>query len=184
MSRRVFASVFLCATVLAIATGAAHGQQFSGKFSGFHELGALNAQTGAILSNGEGTITMTLDQNAVTYELTYSGLGSNVTQSHIHFGKVHSSGGIFLFLCTNLGNGPVGTPACPVAGGTVTGTLTADSVLAVPGQNITAGDFGAVIAALMSRTAYANIHTVRFPAGEIRAEVRRHRDKDDDSKQK
>ncbi len=54
----------------------------------------------------------------------------------------------------------------------VTGTLTPASVLAVPGQNIVAGDFSIVPAALKSDTAYANVHTNNFKAGEIRGQIR------------
>jgi CHRD domain len=108
---------------------------------------------------------------SATYKLTYSGLGSNVTQAHLHFGKVHVAGGIYAFLCTNLGNGPAGTPACPPTGGTVTGTLTPASIVAVARQNITAGDFNALLSAVGSNTTYANIHTVKFPAGEIRGQA-------------
>jgi hypothetical protein len=137
------------------------------------EIGALNNATGAILTDGEGSLRLNLDERNQTlnYTLTYSDLTSNVTQAHIHFGKIHVAGGIFVFLCSNLGNGPAGTPACPAAGGTVSGTISAAGVLAVPGQNITAGDFDAVIQIITSDTAYANVHTVRFPAGEIRGQV-------------
>ena len=55
----------------------------------------------------------------------------------------------------------------------MTGTLTAANVLAIAGQNVPAGDFSALVDALESDTAYANIHTTAFPAGEIRGEVRR-----------
>jgi hypothetical protein len=58
----------------------------------------------------------------------------------------------------------------------VTGTWTPGSVQAIAGQNVTAGDFGALVAALTSDTAYANIHTVNFPSGEIRGQVRRPED--------
>jgi len=40
-------------------------------------------------------------------------------------------------------------------------------------QGVTAGDFQAVVDALESDTAYANIHTTAFLAGEIRGEIRR-----------
>ena len=92
-------------------------------------------------------------------------------QAHIHFGKEHVPGGIFAFLCTNLGNGPAGTPACPPSG-TVTGTLTPASIVAVPGQNIVAGDFNILVQALESDTAYGNVHTANFKAGEIRGQLR------------
>jgi hypothetical protein len=95
-----------------------------------------------------------------------------VTQAHIHLGKIHVPGGVMVFFCTN-GSGPPGTPACPATGGTVTGTWTAASVVGPTAQNVTAGDFSALIDALNSNTAYANIHTTKFPAGEIRGQVRR-----------
>ena len=84
-----------------------------------------------------------------------------------------------VFFCSNLRNGPAGTPACPVNGGTVSGTLTAASVVGPVPQNVAVGDFDAVIDALNSNTAYANIHTTKFPAGEIRGQVRRG-ERDDD----
>lgn len=93
-------------------------------------------------------------------------------QSHIHFAERGVNGGIFVFLCTNLGNGLAGTPACPASGGTVTGTITAADVIAVPGQNITPGDFAEVLRILRSGDGYVDVHTVRFPAGEIRGQVR------------
>jgi hypothetical protein len=168
---------------LAVLTvGPALAQEFKARLNGFFEIGALNANTGAILTNGTGKLTLDVDQNSATYSLTYSGLSSNVTQAHFHFAKVHVAGGIYTFLCTNLGNGPAGTPTCPPAGGTVTGTITPSSILAVPGQNITAGDFGALLAALGSNTTYANLHTVRFPAGEIRGQVQHSNDDEDEGR--
>ena len=115
-----------------------------------------------------------LDKQArtVTFKETFSGLSAPVTQSHIHFGKEHVPGGVMVFLCTNLGNGPAGTPACPAGGGTVTGTLTPASVVGPAAQNITAGNFNGVVSALESDTAYGNIHTTQFPAGEIRGQLR------------
>jgi hypothetical protein len=181
MGRNFLATAFAAAAVLLLASVPANGQKFSGNFSGFNELGALNNETGAILSEGTGTLKLTLDKSAgtITYELTYSGLSSAVLQSHIHFGRVHTPGGIMVFLCTNLGNGPAGTPACPPTAGTVMGTITAASVLAVPGQNITAGDFDAITDVLFNNAAYGNIHTNNFKAGEIRAEIRRQHDHDE-----
>ena len=55
----------------------------------------------------------------------------------------------------------------------MSGTLTAANVIAIPGQGVPAGNFDALVAALESDTAYANIHSTSFPAGEIRGQVRR-----------
>ena len=176
----------LTRTILAIAVLTflgryAHAQEFSASFSGFNEIGGLGAgETGAILSNGKGKLDLDLDKDAgtLTYTLTYSDL-VDVTQAHIHFGKVHVAGGIIAFLCTNLGNGPARTPACPSTGGTVSGTLTAASVVGPTGQNVNPGDFNALEDALDSNTAYGNIHTMKFPAGEIRGQIR-HKKADED----
>ena len=194
MSRRLWACTKLAAFMLLLLSIPARAQEYSAKFSGFQEVGGLGAgETGAILSTGQATLKLTVDKTAqtLTYTLTYSGL-TNVLQSHIHFGKNHVAGGVMVFFCSNLSNGPAGTPTCPNTSGevTVTGTVTAAGVVGPAAQNITPGDFAGVVAALASNTVYGNIHTKQFPAGEIRGQVhaeRRHGDHDgdgDDSKDK
>ena len=84
-----------------------------------------------------------------------------------------------VFFCTNLNNGPPGTQLCPAGGGTVTGTITGGSVVGPTAQHVTPGDFDALVAALVSDTAYGNIHTTAFPSGEIRGQIR-HDDHEDD----
>jgi hypothetical protein len=160
---------------------------FTATASGFEEVGALpttpTSETGAIFSNGKGHLELHVfpSTRTATFTLTFSGLSAPVLQSHIHFGKRHVPGGIIVFFCTNLNNGPPGTQACPANGGTVTGTFTAADVRALPTQNFPANDFDAVVAALNSDTVYLNIHTTNFPAGEIRGQVR---PVDDDDKDK
>ena len=150
-------------------------------FSGFQEVGALNAETGAMLSDGTGTLDLDLNRGAqtLTFTLKFSGLSAPVLQSHIHFGKVHVPGGVIVFFCSNLGNGPADTQPCPAGGGTVTGTIHAGDVVGPTGQHITPGDFDALADALESNTAYGNIHTTAFPAGEIRGQIHRG-DRDED----
>ena len=86
-----------------------------------------------------------------------------------------------VFFCSNLTNPPPGSQACPPNGGTVTGTITAGNVVGPAAQGITPGDFDAVVAALVSNTVYGNVHTINFPAGEVRGQVRRG-GRDDDSR--
>ena len=158
----------LAVAVAALAGGVAHAQEFNTRLSGFNEVPA------AIFSPGTGTLQLNLDRqaNRLNFTLTYSGLTSSVTQAHIHFGQRHVAGGIMVFFCSNLGNGPTGTQPCPQGDGTVSGTITADGVVGPSAQNVQAGDFNAVIAALTNDTSYANVHTTNFPAGEIRGEIR------------
>lgn len=171
----------LCAGILAAWATSAQAQEFSARLSGFQEIGALTGPTGAILSDGTGTLHLVLDRKAktVAYKLTYQNVGTTppgtgtVTQAHIHFGKKHVAGGVMVFFCTNLAppaNVPT-PPPCPPNSGTLTGTWTAANVVAVNAQNIALHDFDALADALTSNTAYANVHTTVFTAGEIRGQV-------------
>ena len=139
----------------------------SANLAGFNEVPLT------ILSPGSGNVQVNLDRGGgtISYTLTYADVTSPVTQAHIHFGKVHTAGGIVAFLCSNQSNPPAGTPPCPEQGGTVTGTITAAQVVAQETQNIPAGDFNALVQAIDSGTAYANVHTTRFPAGELRGQL-------------
>jgi hypothetical protein len=61
----------------------ANAQTFHADLSGFQELGALNAETGAIFTPGTGTLDLKLDQKLqmLTYTLTYSGLNLSCVAS-------------------------------------------------------------------------------------------------------
>jgi hypothetical protein len=178
---RIILPLAACALALAAAPALAdrdHDRDhFSTKLSGFEEVGGVGAgQTGAILSGGTATLDLELDRQAqtLTFTLTYSGLNAPITQSHVHFGKRHVGGGVMAFFCSNLGTGPAGTQACPAPAGTVTGTITPASVIGPAGQGVTPGNFDGLVEALDNDTAYGNIHTTAFPAGEIRGQVRHH----------
>jgi hypothetical protein len=78
------------------------------------------------------------------------------------------------FLC-----GGGGKPACPPAGGTITGTITAADVVAIPTQNLAAGDLASLMKAIRAGVAYVNVHTTNFPSGEIRGQIRFHEEDED-----
>ena len=80
----------LVAGLASFLTSYAHAQTFVSSLTGFNEIGAVGAgETGAVLSNGRGTLLLHLDSNArsADFSLTYFGLSSPVTVAHIHFGK-------------------------------------------------------------------------------------------------
>ena len=147
--------------------GIVSANTLSARLSGFDEVPLT------ILTPGNGSAQVNVDRagGTISYTLTYADLTSPVTQAHIHFGKTHTAGGIIAFLCSNLSNPPGGTPPCPESGGTVTGSITAAQVVAQETQNIPANDFRALVQAIDSGTAYVNVHTSRFPAGEIRGQI-------------
>ncbi len=111
------------------------------------------------------------DAQTFTYTLNFDGLEGTVTQAHIHFGKRAVNGGITLFLCgTAASPGPAGTPTCPQSG-SVTRTVGAADILAPGTQGIEAGNFEELAAALRAGHTYANVHSTKWPSGEIRAQI-------------
>lgn len=131
----------------------------------------------ALSTTGQGSIRLRVDPGAgtVKYTLRYANLEGDVLQAHIHFGGRAQSGGVSAFLCSNLGNGPAGTPACPTTSpATVEGTLTADSVVGPADQGIAAGELEELLAAVAADTTYANVHSSLYPAGEIRSQLVHH----------
>jgi urease alpha subunit len=161
----------LVVTSLAIAAGGKKNLK-SGDLVGFEENPDISTA-----ATGSFRVTLDDDARTLTYRLTYSGLEGTVVQAHIHFGKTAVNGGITVFLCgTGTGGtaGPAGTPTCP-ASGTVTRTVTAADILApVAGgvaQGIEAMNYEELAAAMRAGHTYANVHSSKWPTGEIRAQI-------------
>ena len=124
-----------------------------------------------ISTTGSGTFRATIneDETEIKWRLTFRDLEGIVQQSHIHFGPPNNTGGISIFLCSNLGNGPAGTQACPLTNpATVEGTSDAADVIGPVAQGIEPGALAEIIAAIRDGKAYVNVHSTKWPAGEIR----------------
>lgn len=133
----------------------------------FEEVPAVSSVAG-----GEFRARISGDETAIEYELSYSGLEGDVAQAHIHFGQMGVNGGISVWLCgTAALPGPAGTPTCP-AEGTVSRTVTAADVIGPAGQGIAAMEFAELVDALRGGVAYANVHSSKFPGGEIRGQIK------------
>jgi hypothetical protein len=135
----------------------------------------------AVSSTASGRFKADIDDrtNSIAYQLSYSGLQGEVRQAHIHLGQKGVNGAVMVFLCqTTFNPDPTGlAPTCPQSG-TVTGTIRAANIVAtVPpagaaGQGIEANEIGEVIAAIRGGVAYVNVHSTRFPGGEVRGQLR------------
>ena len=197
MKLRVFAVVVASALFM---TSALAQSVFSAKLKGL-------AETPIVISEGTGQarITISHDETRIDFELTYSGLEGGtkedptnhqrrtVTQAHIHVGRPTVVGGVSVFFCatppfTGLING--GQPAAPCPGptsGTVSGFWTAKDVVGPASQGVEANNqngedaFARLVKAIKSGLSYANVHTSRSPAGEIRGQLQRERDHDRDN---
>ena len=155
--------VLLAAATFAVAGDGGKTQFKSDALTGFQEV----AGPGTISTIGTGTFDAVVDGDTIHYTLTYSDLeGGPVLFAHIHFGARGFSGGVSAFLC-----GGGGKPACPPSPATVTGDITAADVIGPTAQGIEAGSFDEVVRALRAGAIYANVHTTRWPAGEVRGQV-------------
>ncbi len=118
------------------------------------------------------------DGQSIEFALTYFHLRGTVTQAHLHFAQRGVNGGIMLFLCSNLGNGPAGTQQCPPDGtadspAIVFGTLDADDIVAsAAAQGIAPLELHEVLRAMRAGAVYANVHSDIFPGGEIRGQLK------------
>jgi hypothetical protein len=155
----------VAALAIAGAVALAHGdngnRNFSTKLNGYNEVNSKSTpargQFRARIENGGSRI---------HYKLTLQDFTeSPAVVSHIHFAQQHVNGDVVVFLC-----GGGGKPACPNPGGTVEGDIVAANVLATT-QGIAAGELAELIRAMRNGATYVNVHTVRFPAGEIRGQI-------------
>jgi hypothetical protein len=137
------------------------------RLTGYEEVPALSTP-----GVGQFQASISPTANEIRYSLTFSGLESAATQAHIHFENRTNSGPIVVFLCSNLGNGPAGTQACPAAGGTIQGTIRpADIGAGAAAQGLNTGEFAEFVRAVRAGATYVNVHSTGRPNGEIRAQL-------------
>ena len=165
------------ASALAAGDGFKNIREF---LSGYEEVPAVSTAAEA-----EFRARINRDATEVQYSLSYSGTEGDVQQAHIHLGQKGVNGGITVFLCSNLGNGPVGTQPCPPAPATITGTITdldvSPNIPATAGartQGIDTGQFDELLKAMRAGVTYVNVHTTRWPGGEVRSQINGNRGHD------
>jgi CHRD domain len=155
-------AILLVAAGVTVAGADRGGGDFDASLSGYEE----TPQT--ISTTGSGRFEADVDRGAreIDYELSYSDIeGGTVLFAHIHFGRRATSGGVSAFLC---GGGD--KPPCPQSG-TVEGTIDAADVIGPTGQGIEPGAFEELVRAMRVGATYANVHSTRWPGGEIRGQI-------------
>ena len=139
---------------------------------GGHEVPPINTP-----ATGRFSATIHAD-GTINFTVTYANLSSTPLFSHIHFGQFNVAGGVMIFLC-----GGGGQPACPTTtSGSFSGMIVPANVVGPTAQGVTAGDLASALRIVIEQEeGYANLHSTKFPAGEIRGQVRvEHRDHDHD----
>ncbi|MCI0347786.1 MAG: CHRD domain-containing protein [Acidobacteriales bacterium] len=162
------ATIFVLTVTFAFAAGF---KNLRANLHGFSEVPSVSTT-----ATGKFEARINDDDSAIAYTLSYSDLEGAVTQAHIHFGQRGVNGNITVFLCTNVGGGPAGTQACPAPPATITGTITATDITGgAAGQGLAAGEagvFAELIRAIRAGKTYANVHSAKFQAGEVRGQIR------------
>jgi hypothetical protein len=166
--QRQFSLVSLTGIVLFGLAGNALAKDTAiGKLQGYAEVPAVASAASdrfkAVIKGAQGTI---------DYELSYDGLEGEVRQGHIHMGQHGANGGIMVWICqTSFNADPTGLAPTCLQSGTMTGTLTAANVIGPSGQGVDPADFAALVEAIRKGVAYANVHTTKFPSGEVRGQL-------------
>lgn len=173
MKKTIILSVVVV-SVCVVVVGAAvlTNNLFRANLTGYDEVPTIST-----VATGEFTARISKDETEIEYELSYKDLEGTVQQAHIHIGPRQNTGGISVWLCGNPSAGPpaivppAGTPACPASPATVTGVLSASDVVGPNAQGIAATEMAELIAAIRAGKTYANVHTTKFPGGEIRDQL-------------
>ena len=160
----VVALVGVGGVTAAVASGDGGRVEVLDDLVGYEEVPALSTA-------GGGTFRAAISRSGdeIRYELTYGGLVGTPTQSHIHFGQKSVAGGISVFLCSNLGNGPSGTQPSRSAGRSPDASAGRRDRSGGPGHRCRR--VAEPVQALRAGVAYANVHSTVYPGGEIRGQL-------------
>jgi hypothetical protein len=164
MKRLVLISSLAVAALAVIATGVALAHGDNGKSGA--RLNGFQETPMSLSTTGHGSFKARLRADGIHYVLRYGGLEADATQAHIHLGQRHTSGGVAAFLC---GGGD--KPACPLREGRVEGVIDTADVVGPAAQGIEPGAMREVVRALRHGALYANVHTSKYPGGEIRGQL-------------
>jgi hypothetical protein len=160
----VFLATLVALAVLATAALAAPPPQprnFVAPLSGAEEVPPVDTR-----ARGVAVFQLSADGTQLSYRLIASNIG-NVTQAHIHCcAPAGANAGVVVWLY------PSGPPAMLIPGRhdgvLATGTITgADLVGDMAGQTL-----DDLIEQIVAGNAYVNVHTLQFPPGEIRGQMR------------
>lgn len=135
----------------------------------------------SISSIGRGHVDVLINDQmqTIVYTLSYDRLEGTtpfvtngvVLFSHIHVSARGVNGGVAVFLC-----GGGGKPACPTPSSAGTdGVIVPGDIVGPAAQGINPGEptaFAELVRAIRSGFAYVNVHTTRWPGGEIRGQLR------------
>jgi hypothetical protein len=150
MRRQGIALLTGAALLLALAPAVLAAENFATELSGANQVPPVE-----VAATGDATVTISDDEQTVSWDVSYSGLTGAPAAGHIHIGAEGE-------------NGPVMIPFAEV---TETGTTGSFAAADYTGGDGLPADWAGVLAAIRDGNAYVNIHTEANPSGEIRGQL-------------
>jgi hypothetical protein len=146
--------------------------RLSAKLSSFNEVPPKG-----IGSSGTFHATLSADGTTLSWTFTWTGLTGPPLFAHIHFGQKGVNANVMTFFCGGPKGSPAQKPDCPqTTSGSISGTTTAADIVPLNADGTDQGldqhDFATFLRAIRTGDGYCNMHTVRFPAGEIRGQIK------------
>ena len=141
-----------------------HAESHDGGHFGTHMTGAEETPPRPSRAQGQLNLRLQDDGTALGYKLLVANI-EDVTQAHIHLAPPGVPGPVIAWLY------PAAPPAQHIPGrfqGVLAEGVITDANVVGPlaGQGV-----AALLAAIRAGNAYANVHTVQFPPGEIRGQI-------------
>lgn len=130
-----------------------------------HLSGAEEVPPVATQAQGQAIFQVTSDGAALQFKLIVANI-ENVTQAHIHLAPFGQNGAVVAWLYPSA-------PPPQLIPGRSDGVLSAGVITAANLVGPLAGQtLEDLLAAMTSGNTYVNVHTLQFPAGEVRGQVR------------
>ena len=117
------------------------------------------------LGQGQAIFKLSEDGTSLSYKLIVANI-EDVTQAHIHCGDATVNGSVLVFLFGFVAGG------VDVNGVLAEGVITESSIRPNPASCPDIDTFAELLELLRNGTAYVNVHTVKYPGGEIRGQIK------------
>ena len=153
-------AMVLAAAGVAVAGADDDDGDVRARLKGFEEVPAVST-----VASGRFKAEIDRSEQRIDYKLTYRDLEAPVLFAHIHLGQRTANGAVSAFLC-----GGGSKPPCPQSG-KVEGTIVPADVIGPASQGIAPGEFDELVRAIRAGVTYANVHSEKFPGGEIRGQI-------------